>query len=98
MNGHQADILHKCTEKPVALHFNSASHSEKDLQVNVIERMHRNDAARLRYAHNLVYQGPRLLAKRITFSINEMCQVRATSNVTGNLNCRQDFYIEHHND
>ena len=53
MNGHRADILHKRTERPVALHFNSVGHSEKDLQVMVIEQMHRNDSVLRKIRENM---------------------------------------------
>ena len=42
--GHRSDIRHKCTEKPVARHFNLVDHSINDLTIIVIETIHREDA------------------------------------------------------
>jgi hypothetical protein len=36
MAGHRYDISHNDPEKPVAIHFNLANHSNKDVNVTVI--------------------------------------------------------------
>ena len=45
MNGHRFDITHgRIHESPVAAHFNSAGHDERDLSVMVIDVCWRRDA------------------------------------------------------
>ena len=44
LTSHRSDIRHKCTEKPVARHFNLVDHSINYLTIMVIETIHREDA------------------------------------------------------
>ena len=48
LNGHSSDIKNHREEKPVAAHFNSVGHSMEDLQIIIIEKIHREDVVHRR--------------------------------------------------
>ena len=43
LNGHRSSIKNHRIEKPVAAHFNSVDHSMEDLQIVIVENIHRED-------------------------------------------------------
>ena len=43
LTGHRSDIKHRRIEMPVAEHFSLPDHSMDDLQVMVIEKIHKED-------------------------------------------------------
>ena len=44
LTGHQLDIKHRRTDRPVAKHFSLPDHSMEDLSISVIEKIYREDA------------------------------------------------------